>query len=216
MGIELLLTAVSYKPKGACIAGITTDGTFIRPGVLAQPDFSIPWSSIEIGPWGRKLQPLDVVMLELEPIANGQARHFEDRQCTNAQMSFVTQMSLPGLAVKEGYKKATRPVWFMAESAPYVINAAPTKASLAIVLAESVEIVPKPHDTSKHYISFTTQNRRFQSLSLTDLNHQQLSETVDPNSKYWLCISLALDYSVNGETRNYKLVAGMWPANVTQ
>jgi hypothetical protein len=215
MGIQLLLTAVSYKPKGACIAGITTDGTFIRPGSLSQPDFSIPWSSIDVGPWGRKLQPLDVVTLEIETIADGHVRHFEDRQCRNAQMSFVTEMNIPDLAKKAGYTRATKPAWFMADSAPYVINAAPTQASLALVLADSIEIVPKPHDPSKHYISFTTQNRRFQSLSLTDLNHQRHFETVDPNAPYWLCMSLALDYSINGEIRNYKLVAGMWPANVT-
>lgn len=213
MGIQLLLTAVSYKPKGACLAGITTDGTFMRPGYLAQSDFSIPWSSIEVGPAGRKLQPLDVVTLDVEPIALGHARHFEDRHCENARITFVNELTIRDLANKPGYAKASKPVWFMSDSTPYVINAAPNRASLALVLAESVSIAPRAHDPSKHYISFTYQNRRFQGLSLTDLNHQRLYETVDPNAKYWLCMSLALDYPVKDEIRNYKLVAGMWPAS---
>ena len=216
METKLLLTAVSYKHNGACLAGITRDGTFIRPGSHSQPDFSIPWQSIEVGPGGRKLQPLDVVTLELETIPEHQARHFEDRQCTNAQISYVDHLTMRDLADHAGFRTAAKPAWFVADSARFVVDASPTRASLALVLAESVQIAPKPHDSAKHYISFTTENRRFQNLSLTDLNHLQLSESVNPNSKYWLCLSLARDYPEHGEIRNYKLVAGMWPANVPQ
>ncbi len=213
MKVQLLLTAVSYKHKGVCLAGLTSDGSFMRPVYLAHSDFSIPWSSIKVGPAGRNLEPLDVVTLDVEPIALEHARHFEDRQCANARLKFVNQLTIRDLTNKPGYTKASKPVWFMSDSKPYVINAAPNRASLALVLAESVSIAPRDHDNSKHYISFTYQNRRFQSFSLTDLNRQRLYETIEPNAKYWLCISLALDYLVDDEIRNYKLVAGVWKAS---
>ena len=216
METKLLLTAVSYKLNGACLAGIKADGTFIRPGSHSQPDFSIPWKSIEVGPGGRKLQPLDVVTLELETIPEHQALHFEDRYCTNAQISYVNHLTMSDLEDHAGFRTAAKPAWFMADSARFVVDAPSTRASLALVLAESVEIAPKPRDPAKHYISFTTGNRRFQNLSLTDLNHLQLSASVDPDTKYWLCLSLALDWVEHGEIHNYKLVAGMWPANVVQ
>ncbi len=216
METKLLLTAVSYKLNGACLAGIKADGTFIRPLSHSQPDFSIPWKSIEVGPGGRKLQPLDVVTLELETIPEHQARHFEDRYCTNAQISYVNHLTTSDLEDHAGFRTAAKPAWFMADSERFVVDAPSTRASLALVLAESVEIAPNPRNPAKHYISFTTGNRRFQNLSLTDLNHLQLSASVDPNTRYRLCLSLARDWDKRGEIRNYKLVAGMWPDNVVQ
>jgi len=211
--MELLLTAVSYKNHGACLAGFTQAGQLIRPLCDETENNEIPWDRIEVGPGGRNLQPLDVVKLSTR--RTDYTMHFEDEFISDWPIAFVKEFHSSDLADIGAFRFATKDkVWFMNGTQNYVVNPRRELASLALVEATGLEIGEKPSRPGKYQISFTADNRRFENLSFTDLRRDEWAGKVEPNQNYWLCISLALPIEnkawPEGEKRCYKLVAGLW------
>ncbi len=213
MVTRLLLTAVSQKTGGVCLAGLTEAGDFIRPIDLDGFHFAIPEAWIERGFERKKLMPLDVVTMFLDDVSAGQGIRSEDRQCTSGFIKFEKSVDFREVLKNANFrKKVTQPVWFLDDTAHFLRAVPANRPSLALVLAESVRITPRPNDPQKHHIAFTAQNRRYERFALTDLRHAELFAMQDSGAKYWLCVSLGQDWDAHDGNRNYKLVAGMWPA----
>lgn len=211
--MELLLTAVSYKTRGACLAGLTTAGQLIRPLCDETENYEIPWDRIAVGPGGRNLRPLDVVKISTR--RTDYTTHFEDEFISEWPIAFVQEFRSNDLGNREAFRVATKDkCWFMNDPQPWLTNPRRGLASLALVEATGLEIGEKSLSPGKYWISFTADNKRFEKLSFTDLRRKEWEEVVKPRQHYWLCISIGLPIEnpkwPESEKRCYKLVAGLW------
>ena len=63
--IEMLCLANSWKPGGRCVAGLSSDGTWIRP-VSTPESGALANAQLMLAELGRSVEPLDVVAVPLE------------------------------------------------------------------------------------------------------------------------------------------------------
>ena len=63
--IEMLCLANSRKPGGRCVAGLSSDGTWIRP-VSTPESGALSHGQVMLGEEGRQVEPLDAVAVPVE------------------------------------------------------------------------------------------------------------------------------------------------------